>query len=135
MKNAILAIVGLLIGQSALAGDAGYFSRTCVSASQRTVLTQLEDYTQKAPIYTLVLDGVPAVYDLSDAANVAEDTEAGFTLAHNGAEAFKFYYNGDSKKMDLTVLVDPRKGTIAEHDASPTPIKVSLKCTEYWPNP
>lgn len=135
MKRAIFAFACLLIGQSAAAGDAGYFSRTCVSSSQRTVLTLLNDYTQKAPIYTLILDGVPAVYDLSDSANVGNDDEAGFSLVRNGVEAFKFEYNGDNGKMNLTVLVDPRKGTIAEHDASATPINVQLKCTEYWPNP
>lgn len=135
MKGIAIAILGLLIGQTAMAGDAGYFSRTCVSSTQRTVLTLLNDYTFKAPIYTLILDGVPAIFDLSDRSVSTEGDDGLLTISKDGVHIFKSEFRESSGKMNLTIFVDHREGTIAQHGASPTPISVQLKCTDFWPNP
>ena len=134
MKSLLASLV-LLSSTYAFAGDAGYFSRTCISSSQRTVLTSLNDYTENAPIYTLVVDGVPAVYNFSDP-SVKETGEDGvLTISKNGVNAFKSNFNADNGKMTLTIYNDPRLGTIAEHGATPTPITIQLQCKDFWPNP
>ncbi len=135
MKSSIFAVLVLLVGQNSVAGDAGYFSRTCVSASQRTVLTNLNDYTQDASVYTLILDGVPAVYNLNDATVKTTGDDGILTISKNNVDAFKSEFNAKTNKLNLTIYVDPRLGTIAEHQATPTPIKVQLQCKDFWPNP
>lgn len=135
MKLALVTVFGFLIGQSAFAGDAGYFSRTCVSATQRTVLTILEDYTLSKPIYTLVVDGVPAVYNFADTGIYETGDDGVLVIYKNGVAGFRTDYDSRNGKMKLTIYVDPRVGTIAEHSATPTPIPVQLQCKDFWPNP
>lgn len=134
MKS-FLATLVLLSSTYAFAGDAGYFSRTCISSSQRTVLTILNDYTENAPIYTLIVDGVPAVYNLSDASVKEAGDDGVLTISQKGVDAFKSDFNADNGKMTLTIYNDPRNGTIAQHGATPTPITVQLQCKDFWPNP
>lgn len=135
MKLALITIFGLLIGQSAFAGDAGYFSRTCLSSTQRTVLTVLNDYTQSAPIYTLVVDGVPAIFNLADRSVREAGDDGVLVISKNGVDAFRTEYNSTNGKMTLTIYVDPRVGTIAQNNATPTPIRVQVQCKDFWPNP
>lgn len=135
MKLALVTVFGLLIGQSAFAGDAGYFSRTCLSSTQRTVLILLNDYTQDAPIYTLVVDGVPAIYNLSDPSVRVTGDDGVLVISKNGVDAFRTDYNSANGKMNLTIYVDPRVGTIAQNNATPTPIPVQVQCKDFWPNP
>ncbi len=135
MKRSLLILVALVLGQNASAGDAGYFSRTCISSSQRTVLTVLNDYSDSGAIYTLVLDGVPAVYNLKDNSVKETGDDGVLTISKNNVDVLRTAYTENNGKLALTVYVDPRAGTIAEHDATPTPISVQLQCKDYWPNP
>lgn len=135
MKQLLFSVLTMVIGGPLMAGDAGYFSRTCVSGSQRTVLTILDDYMQDAPIYTLILDGVPAIYNFSESTVQMEGDDGVLTILKDGVANFKTDFDADNGKMKITVYVDPRKGTIAEHDATPTPITIQLQCKDFWPNP
>lgn len=135
MKNVLMLVTGLLITQTSFAGDAGYFSRTCVSKSQRTVLTVLNDYTEGSPIYTIVVDGVPAIYNLNDT-TVGEAGDDGIlTISKNQVNGFTADFSAEDGKMKLTIFNDPRVGTIAQNNATATPIVVELQCTDFWPNP
>lgn len=137
MNKVFIALLTLTLGHTAFAGDAGYFSRTCVSGTQRTVLTMLNDYTTEGgQIYTLVIDGVPATYKFSDA-TVSESGDDGvLTISKNSQKAFKTNFNPESGALTLTIYKDPRVGTIAEHGmTSSVPFDVQLKCTDFWPNP
>lgn len=134
MKS-LLILLSLLSASYSFAGDAGYFSRTCVSASQRTVLTILNDYTENAPIYTLIVDGVPAVYNLNDTSVNETGDDGVLTISKSGTNIFKTDFNVNNGQMTLTIYQDPRMGTIAEHGATAVPINVSLKCKDFWPNP
>jgi hypothetical protein len=124
-------------GAAAFAGDAGYNSTTCVSNTQRTVLTVFNDYTEKAPIYTLVLDGVPVILDLSDSSvSRTEDYSTRTTvIAKNGNPYFRSQTSENEDRMTLTIYQDQRVGTIAEHQATPVPFTVRLRCKSFWPNP
>jgi len=126
-----------MFSQNLFAGDAGYFSRTCVSKTQRTVLTILNDYSDlnSAAIYTLVIDGVPAVYNLKDKTIKETGDDGVLTVSKNNVEAFKSDFNDTTGKMNLTVYIDPRAGTIAEHGVTASPITVQLQCVDYWPEP
>lgn len=135
MKIVLVTITTLLLSQNLLAGDAGYFSRTCLSSSQRTVLTTLNDYSQGAPIYTLIVDGVPAIYDMNDASVKEAGDDGILTISKNGVDGFKTDFNAENGKMTLTIFQDPRNGTIAEHGATPAPVIVQLQCKDFWPNP
>lgn len=135
MKNILFTILSLIIVQNSFAGDAGYTSVTCISKSQRTILTSLNDYTENASIYTLVLDGVPAIYSLKDNSVTVTGNDGVLIVSKDGTPAFKSTFNAKKTKMNLEVYKDPRINTIAEHGSTPTPIKVVLQCKEYWPNP
>jgi hypothetical protein len=135
MNKVLIAL--LTLGHTAFAGDAGYFSRTCVSGTQRTVLTMLNDYsTEGGQIYTLVVDGVPATYKFSDK-SVSESGDDGIlTISKNSQKVFKMNFNASTGALTLTIYQDPRVGTIAEHGmTSVTPFDVQLSCKDFWPNP
>ncbi len=135
MKLLISAMLGLLISQNSVAGDAGYNSRTCTSSSQRTVLTSLNDYTSNIVIYTLVIDGASAIYDSRDR-SVSEVGDDGYLeISKNGKKAFVMDFNSQNGALALTVHTDPRTGTIAENNALPTPSTIKLTCKDYWPAP
>lgn len=131
MNKAIVLFSLLLLGPAAQAGDAGYFSSTCTSASGRTVLTQLSDYTNEMYIYTLVIDGVPAIYNLSDKSITEEGDDGYLTYYKNGKKAFSI----QKPENTITVYQDPRTGTIAENNAEATPITITVSCKDFWPNP
>ncbi len=131
----LLASLVLISSSYAIAGNAGYFSRTCVSSTQRTVLTILNDYTADAPIYTLVIDGAPAVYNLKDKSIKIEGDDGVLTISKNGVDAFQSDFNAENGKLNLTVYVDPRSGSIADRGDASTPFTVSLQCKDFWPNP
>jgi hypothetical protein len=136
MKLILTALIALSFAHNALAGDAGYSSETCHSASKRTVLTQLSDYSavefkDHFTIYTLVVDGVPAVYNTSDANISVEGDDGYLTIMKDGQPAFGI----QKPEGTITILQDPRKGTIAEMNATATPLTVNMTCKFYWPEP
>jgi hypothetical protein len=131
----LIVSMACLFSINAFAGDAGYFSRTCISSSQRTVFTILDDYTQNAPIYTLIVDGVPAVYNLTDKSIDVIGDDGILTISKDGSNVFKMDFNAETGEMAVTVYKDPRVGTIAEHGITNSPMTVQLKCTDYWPAP
>ncbi|MCB0377849.1 MAG: hypothetical protein KDD33_05090 [Bdellovibrionales bacterium] len=136
MTKMTLAILALIFSQQVLAGDPGYSSKSCTSKSGRTVFTELSDWsTDNGTIYTLIIDGVPAVYKLSDLA-VREDGDDGFlSILKNNKTEVEMQYGDDDKSMTITVHKDPRNGTIAENNATVVPFDVALTCKNYYPAP
>lgn len=140
MKTKLLLLSMVAFAQNVYAGDAGYFSRTCTSASQRTVLTLLADYSdyqKESDTYTLVMDGAPVVYSTKDPSLKVVGDDGILTLVKNGRKAITVITNTQSSvvKVKLVVYQDPREGTIAMNNATATPVEVSLTCKDYWPAP
>ncbi len=86
-------------------------------------------------IYTLVIDGVSVVYDLGDLSVEELGDDGSLTITQNNQSVFATEYDVDKGTMGLTVYVDPRQGTVAEHGITATPLTVQLKCKDFWPNP
>jgi hypothetical protein len=135
MKKIIFLLLSFTVSQNSFGGDAGYTSTTCVSKSQRTILTILNNYSERTAIYTLILDGVPAVYNLEDDSVEAKGDDGVLEILKNGELAFKSKSNTKAKTVSLEISKDPRIGTIAERESKTTSFKVSLKCEEFRPEP
>ncbi len=133
MKILIILIMSAFAYNS-FAGDAGYMSETCHSASKRTVFSRLNNWSDGVYRQTLIIDGVPALYEL-DKDGVTEDGDDGFvSISKNGV--LQYEINTDSNgNSSLVVHQDPRTGTIAENNALATPFTVSLDCKSFWPEP
>ena len=132
MKKVILLIVALFFVNTVLAGDAGYFSETCHSKSKRTVLTTLENRAGGFySIRTLIVDGVPKVYD-SREDNIRVENNGDYNLS---------VYKDDVLVLDIygskiTVLEDPRKGSDIEYGMSTKgKWSTNLICETYQPLP
>ena len=132
MRNFVLIIVTLFFAQSLYAGDAGYMSISCHTKSKRTVLTILEKYVgfETYQIYTLIVDGFPMVMD---------SREDNVRMENNGDKNISVYVNDelalDMLSNSISIHKDPRKGTIAEYDATPAPWSTTLTCKTYFPEP
>lgn len=131
MKKTFLFIATMVLCQNLYAGDAGYVSETCTSDSKRTVLTSIDAYAENMLIYTLIIDGMPAIYDLRDP-NVALEGDDGYLdISSKG----KLIFSIDKSAGTITVHKDPRQGSIAMNNALKTPFTVKMACKSYWPEP
>lgn len=134
MKQLSMIIFSILLSQVSFAGDAGYMSETCHSASKRTVFSRMNDWLDGVHLQTLIIDGVPAFYELYKD-GVTEDGDDGFvSISKNGVLQYEINTDPNGGRS-LVVHQDPRIGTIAEDNALATPFTVSLECKSFWPEP
>jgi hypothetical protein len=132
MKKAFLFLVTIIACQNLYAGDAGYASETCTSESGRTVLTTYDAYAgEDTRIYTLIIDGLPAIYDLRDEHNEEIGDDGYLEIHSEGSPVFTI----DKFEGTITVFQDPRQGFLAMNNAAPTPLRVKVNCKFYSPAP
>ena len=132
MKKVFLFLVTMIACQNLYAGDAGYLSETCVSDSFRTVLTTYNAYAgESVRIYTFVIDGVPAVYDLRDEHNEEFGDDGYLDIHSEGIKVFSIDHFAET----ITVFQDPRQGSLAMNNATKSPLRVKMNCKLYSPAP
>jgi hypothetical protein len=134
-KIFIFFLIFTFLKHNAYAGDAGWNSITCYSASKRTILTILDRYfSPEMTVYTLVIDGAASVYNTSDSKINDEKVKRkkqiqDLKVMKDGQIVFSLISD------ELTIYNDPRKGTISENRYQKTPFVVKMQCDVYWPKP
>ena len=141
----IFALVALLtMGSSAFAGDGGYTSYSCMSASGRTMLSVfMDNYTGSDKPYTIrfIIDGQMLEYVSvsNESPNVSYDWDKNVIEAKKSSTtALKVVLKKvKGTQYQATIksgYLDPRKGTEFEYYISSNN-DIVVNCTEYYQSP
>ncbi len=138
MNKVLCFVFAMAFGSQTMAGyNGGYSSRSCISASGRTVFTDASDWDNpQSGAMRLIIDGAEATYDFADASVEMAGDDGRLSVLKNGVEEIFVNYNAQNQTVVVTVNVDPRKDSWASENVRTESFDVHMTCKYYdYANP